>query len=718
MKFFFWLLVAGWSIWAAPYGVQAQSVPFTKLKALTVSEQQHRYDLGTYLQILEDKEANLSIEQVASIEYNSAFVESTEEQHNFGYTKSVYWARVLLNNRQEHEREYWLEIDYALLNYIDVYIVDANGQVEQRKAGNLLPFGAREVNYKNPIFKIDLPPSFLGNRLIYIRIESQSTMAFPMTLWAPDAFIDKSSDLQLGFGIYYGLMLVMIFYNLFIFFSLRDISYLYYVLNIAFIILFQATFNGLSFQYLWPELPGFNKFALTLFIAALTFSSLRFTSSFLNTKQNIPKRLHMLLFVGMGLALFELLIFPFLPYQIAIRIATATAFPFIFVVIGAAVIAFKRGYRPARFFLLAWGVFLLGAFFIILRAYGILPTNFITTYAIQIGSALEVLFLSLGLADRINTLRRELTEKALEKARSEKEREQKQKEFIAEQNKELEKQVEERTRELAEQNRQIMASIRYAERIQRAILPPKNTILQALPESFIYFKPRDIVSGDFYWFTQQDDKIIIAAVDCTGHGVPGAFMSMVGNTLLNQIVIERGITRPAEILNQLHHEIRTALKQEEDGYSRDGMDIALCTIHQDVNILEFAGANRPLFLLKNKELMEVSGDKMSIGGVRRHTERQFQNHIIKLEEGEESTIYLSSDGYADQFGGAQNRKFMVRNFKRLLVELGQQKSLKSQHLTLNKVLEEWRGEQRQIDDILVIGFKLKTKSKENTEFSA
>ena len=123
-------------------------------------------------------------------------------------------------------------------------------------------------------------------------------------------------------------------------------------------------------------------------------------------------------------------------------------------------------------------------------------------------------------------------------------------------------------------------------------------------------------------------------------------------------------------------------------------------------------------LLKNKELIEVSGDKMSIGGVRRHTERQFQNHIIRLEEGEESTIYLSSDGYADQFGGAQNRKFMVRNFKRLLVELGQQKSLKSQHLTLNKVLEEWRGEQRQIDDILVIGFKLKTKSKENTEFSA
>ncbi|NJK83184.1 MAG: SpoIIE family protein phosphatase, partial [Saprospiraceae bacterium] len=190
------------------------------------------------------------------------------------------------------------------------------------------------------------------------------------------------------------------------------------------------------------------------------------------------------------------------------------------------------------------------------------------------------------------------------------------------------------------------------------------------------------MSGDFYWFTQQEDKIIIAAVDCTGHGVPGAFMSMVGNTLLNQIVIERGITRPAEILNQLHQEIRSALKQEEDSYSRDGMDIALCTIHQDVHILEFAGANRPLFFLKNQALEEIAGDKMSIGGVRRHNERPFQNHIIKLQEGEECTIYLSSDGYADQFGGAQNRKFMVRNFKRLLVELSRQQSLKSQHLNL------------------------------------
>ncbi|NJK83183.1 MAG: hypothetical protein HC912_04550 [Saprospiraceae bacterium] len=366
--------------------------------------------MGMYLQLLEDKEGNLSIEQVAGIEFNDAFVASTEEQHNFGYTKSVYWARVLLNNRQEHEREYWLEIDYALLNYIDVFIVDANGQVQHQKGGNLLPFGTRDVNYKNPIFKINLPPTFLGNRLLYVRIQSQSTMAFPLILWSPDAFIDKSSDLQLGFGIYYGLMLVMIFYNLFIFFSLRDISYLYYVLNIAFIILFQATFNGLSFQYLWPNVPILNKFALTFFIAALTFSSLRFTSSFLNTKHNAPKRLHQLLFVGMGFALLQLLIFPFLPYQIAIRIATLTAFPFIFVVIGVAVIAFRRGYRPARFFLLSWGVFLMGTFFIILRAYGILPTNFITTYAIQIGSALEVLFLSLGLADRINTLRKELTE--------------------------------------------------------------------------------------------------------------------------------------------------------------------------------------------------------------------------------------------------------------------------------------------------------------------
>jgi serine phosphatase RsbU (regulator of sigma subunit) len=249
----------------------------------------------------------------------------------------------------------------------------------------------------------------------------------------------------------------------------------------------------------------------------------------------------------------------------------------------------------------------------------------------------------------------------------------------------------------------VMDSVNYAKRIQEAILPDKREIAQHLPESFILFKPRDIVSGDFYWFTQSAGQSIIAAVDCTGHGVPGAFMSMIGNTLLNQIVNEKEITEPAQILTLLNEKVNTSLKQNQlDSESRDGMDIAICAFSADKTSMQYAGANRPLYLVRGGELQEVKASKFPIGGLDYDIPKIFVNHVIPLQKGD--SVYISTDGYADQFSPADS-KLMTRKFKELLLS-GETKSMEEQGVFLGEFIEKWRGPVEQTDDVLVIGIKV------------
>lgn len=268
----------------------------------------------------------------------------------------------------------------------------------------------------------------------------------------------------------------------------------------------------------------------------------------------------------------------------------------------------------------------------------------------------------------------------------------------------LEAKVEERTHELAQKNRDITSSIEYAKRIQQAILPPLDEIKQYLPDSFVLYMPKDIVSGDFYWFGEKDGKLIMVAADCTGHGVPGALMSMIGHNLLNQIVLEKGITKPSAILNNLSTMVQTALKQGISNIdTTDGMDVALCCFDKKNSQLEYAGANRPLVIAGNGELKKIDPDKMPIGGSQIGLERSFTNHTHKLKEGE--IVYMFSDGYADQFGGEKGKKFMM---KRFLDNLSIIKNLTvmEQETKLLDALLNWQGDNEQVDDILVIGVRL------------
>jgi PAS domain S-box-containing protein len=256
--------------------------------------------------------------------------------------------------------------------------------------------------------------------------------------------------------------------------------------------------------------------------------------------------------------------------------------------------------------------------------------------------------------------------------------------------------------EIQNKNKKITESINYAKRIQTAILPNSRVISRALPDSFILYKPRDVVSGDFPWFVQVKEEIFIAAVDCTGHGVPGALLSLIGYFLLNDIVRSRKITEPGIILDLLDEGVTTTLRQDEDSTTKDGMDIALCKINTATGEVEYAGAHRPLYIMKGGIMEEVKGNKFPIGGGIFKNQTNFTNTKIKLDKGD--SIYFSSDGFPDQFGGPDGRKFGPKKTREIIdrvhtLPMGEAVKVFDQEW------EGWRGETKQTDDVLLIGIK-------------
>ncbi len=261
-----------------------------------------------------------------------------------------------------------------------------------------------------------------------------------------------------------------------------------------------------------------------------------------------------------------------------------------------------------------------------------------------------------------------------------------------------------RNQEILHQKKEITDSINYARRIQDSILPPDDLIKKYLPESFVLYLPKDIVSGDFYWLEPSGRKVLFAAVDCTGHGVPGAMMSVLGFNLIHQAVNEKKLTEPGKILTYLDHGVNMTLRQSTmESSVKDGMDLAICCWDPDKNVLEFAGAYNNLWLLRNNGTMEeYKADKKVIGSNIEDIADEFTNHVIPVSKGD--TAYIFSDGYADQFGGPAGKKFKYRPLKEMLASL-QNLSMEAQKAELEKTIIAWQGNQEQVDDILVFGVR-------------
>lgn len=290
--------------------------------------------------------------------------------------------------------------------------------------------------------------------------------------------------------------------------------------------------------------------------------------------------------------------------------------------------------------------------------------------------------------------------------------------------KELEETVLERTAEVVQQKeiveekqKEIVDSINYAKRIQLSILPPKDEMKEALGDYFVLYKPKDIVSGDFYWMVSVRPTIngnkpaengkplsVVAAVDCTGHGVPGALMSIISNTLLNQTTKNPDINSPAEALNYLNNELPKNIKAQQKGeIIRDGMDITMCAFDFEQHTVDFAGANNSLYVFANNELKEIKADKQAISGSTDDEKKPYTNHKLQLQKGD--VVYLFTDGYADQFGGPKGKKFKHKQLEQILVDIARL-PMDEQKQILDKRFEEWRGTLEQVDDVTAIGVRI------------
>ncbi len=382
------------------------------------------------------------------------------------------------------------------------------------------------------------------------------------------------------------------------------------------------------------------------------------------------------------------------------------------------------GISTAKYFLVAFSLLILGILAALFKNFGILPRVFLTEYSIQMGSAIELIMLSLALAENVKLLKAEkeeaqalLFDELKEKSRLQE---------LA--NIELEQKVHERTAEIQlqkevieEKSKDITASINYALKIQEAILPRDEELKASLNDYFVFYKPRDIISGDFYWFSKRDNLIFIAAADCTGHGVPGALMSMLGNSFLNEIVNEYNIYNPADILDLLRLKVIKTLRQRETN-TKDGMDISICVLNTELREINYAGAFNPVYItsdvnenatsgfevyqnefVPNKYLKILPADRFPVGIVEGQFNDMFTNKKYHYHPGD--CLYMFSDGIADQFGGSQGKKYKTKQLKDLLLKISKY-DMEYQMLNISDDFENWKGMHEQVDDILMIGIKL------------
>ncbi len=377
--------------------------------AVEFDETTTRLPLGDTMHVFEDMRGDASIVDVTSPALQGSFRQHHQAVLNAGYSRSVFWLRLDLQyspRTQAGGAHLWyLELAYPPLDHLELYLPDdAGGYRLAQRTGDALPFSSRQIKQNNYLFELDLPPG--QSQRIYLRLESQGSMQAPLTLWSPQAYLEYQPKRIYVLGIIYGVLLVMLIYNLFIYLSVRDTSYLYYILYIASFGLYQVSVNGAGIEYFWPNNPWWANAATPFLIGSAAFFGCQFARSFLHTAEHSPwvDRLLLLMMicgaVVMALALTA-------SYGVALRMATYLALLFTVVIFSAGMLAWMRGMRVARYFIFAWSAFLVGGITNTLMVLGYLPNLFLTMYASQIGSALEVGLLSLALADRINAMKEE-----------------------------------------------------------------------------------------------------------------------------------------------------------------------------------------------------------------------------------------------------------------------------------------------------------------------
>jgi len=625
---------------------------------------------------------------------------------------SCIWFRINFVNRSTRQFAFHLQRnDFSEFDEYRLFQQFANGMITVRKSGNKLHPRNKDVNISgSDDLRIFLPPGEADTLYLRVSLGEESVLStLVFTISTHESVIAKDRSKRLVFGVFVGIMLIMILYHIPLFVKGRENSYLFYILYILAFLFFFLDKEG----YIYELMPHLTSTPITIFLLEIfLLFFLLFGRSYLDTRNTVQSwdtilllavwftvsgltlQLAIMILQGMGVNV------PMFIQLGALAINIVSGIGSLFLAIVPAMILTRENYQPARYFLFANLFLILG-----------ITLNFamkdyaLGKHSLEFGVTLQILAFSIGLSERINLLKKskevaqrriidQLKENAALKDKV---------------NRELEDKVQERTFEIQaqkeqieKQNKEIKYSFDYAKKIQNTVLPGNEVFETLFGEHFIFFKPRDIVSGDFYWISQNGTKIVLTAADCTGHGVPGSLMSMLGITMLHEIVNEKSVAHTEEILNQLRLSIARTLKQEgKIGEQKDGIDMALVIYDTKTRKLEFSGANNPIYIVRNGEMLEYKGNNMPVAFYEKMSD--FTRYTIDMKQGDR--VYMFTDGFPDQFGGPQGKKFKYRPFKDLLLEV-HERPMEEQHKILSLIFDEWKGDLSQIDDVLVIGLRL------------
>lgn len=622
----------------------------------------------------------------------------SDDPINFGYNPSDFWFYVDFTVEASSERV--LHLPYPYHQNIDLFI-NIDGEWAKYSSGNLTPFKTRG-SLKPESFAWPLEFQHAGEVKLLINVRSRAPVIMSVEMHSVEHYVNISNTTNLLYGLFFGILSIMVLYNLFLFVIIRDKAYLYYVILVLANIAVFASVTGYAFHYLHPENPNVNFYIREFLITFLIIPTSLFAITFLDLKRYsviLYNILSVMIVIGVVLSILILfgITFGFSSFIISIH-APLLLFTGIVVRI--------RGNDNASFYILAWSGYLLGGMAMTLRNSGVLPATFVTDHGAEIGTVLDVFLLALALAYRYKQIRNERSRLYRENI-----------ELVEKQNVLLEDKVKERTKmldstlEIVQKQHDDLnlkrleneASIKYALKIQEAMLPAKKNVAATFSDFVLFQKPKQTVSGDFLFFHKQDHKVFIAVADCTGHGVPGALMSMIGYNLFYDAVTIGNIYEPDQILNYVEDNLNLRLHQS-DKILQDGMEVALVVIDNKNKKISFSGAQRPILITSpSRDMTFIKGTKKAIGGHMQSVDKQFIKHNIEFEPG--SMIYLYSDGFQDQFGGENNKKYMTKQLKVLLESIAT-KSGQEQESALSAEFDKWKGEHEQVDDVLILGIRV------------
>lgn len=687
------------SIWPVPKVEGQLSIPYNLDRELELSSQ------ATFW---EDPSNQSSITEAIAHFKSGEFKKMDCPDKNLGFSNSSHWLRIPIEFHGNQATKFILEAGRPTTNLMTLWHRNQSGLWTFTTVGDALPQNPNSHYFKPNLFEITLYPN--QDNTLYLRFESEGDIAMlSASLFTPEEFHQHDQYEQVFLGIFFGIMVFAILSNLFLFSALRERAYLWYVLYVLSIVLLQVSLEGYASTVFFQFSSFFADRSIIFLTSATIFFVLLYTKKFLNLCTLVNRWPSRLIDFTMGISLIAATfsLYNGFFYKISLILVNLSGMLSIAGIVYC-LYAGRQENRPSNpYFFAAFASLFLGTIVFVLANSNILPLTFINYNSLKFGNTLEVILLSLSMAEQFS-----IVQKEKEKAQKEAFEKLQEINLMTDQiNVRLEIEVAQRTRQLNKQNldleqknKDITDSILYAATLQQSVMPELNSIKSVLPDAFVLNLPKDIVSGDFYWFGTHSERIYFAVADCTGHGVPGAFMSILGVDIFDRLI--KGKTPPAIdwMLEQLDHHLSHVFKENANlDIHEHGMDVALCCYDPQAKTLEFCGAGRPLYLrTQGGELQRFAGNKRSIGS-KRMRDQVFEKETIFLEQA--AWVYLQSDGFTDQFGGEENKKIHRKTYESFIRDLGHTTG-DQQFQAFRNFLSAWKKDQEQVDDILVMGVRV------------